>query len=159
MNSEFILSTAIFGILFSLYAIYRSNQTSKRLDSILGSQKSGKKNLESAIREYRGIVDQHSKSIENLIDKTDILEKYSLLSFQRYGLVRFNPFRDTGGDQSFALALLDKANSGIIITAVHARDGTRIYAKSISEGKSTGALSKEEEASLKQALESPRPHN
>ena len=50
-------------------------------------------------------------------------------SFQRIGLVRFNPFEDTGGNQSFALALLDGRGDGFVVSSLHARTGTRVYAK------------------------------
>lgn len=64
-------------------------------------------------------------------------------------LTRFNPFGDIGGDQSFILCLLDNNNSGVIITSLHNRDYTRVYAKSILRGKvDNSALSAEEKATL-----------
>jgi len=53
---------------------------------------------------------------------------------QKIGLVRFNPFNDTGGDQSFILALIDAEESGVVISGLHTRNGTRWYAKKISNG-------------------------
>ena len=53
-------------------------------------------------------------------------------AFQRVGLVRFNPFEDTGGNQSFALALLDAEGNGWVLSSLHARTGTRVYAKPIT---------------------------
>jgi len=64
-------------------------------------------------------------------------------------LTRFNPFGEIGGDQSFILCLLDNINSGVIITSLHNRDYTRVYAKSILRGKvDNSALSAEEKAAL-----------
>jgi hypothetical protein len=65
--------------------------------------------------------------------------------------VRFNPFEDTGGNQSFALALLDAEGNGWVLSSLHARSGTRVYAKAIREGRADGALSDEEAAAIKQA--------
>lgn len=63
----------------------------------------------------------------------------------KINLVRFNPFNDLGGDQSFILCLLDNQNSGAIITSLHSRHHTRLYAKSIKLGKvGEGHLSPEE---------------
>ncbi|MFZ2153470.1 MAG: DUF4446 family protein [Microgenomates group bacterium] len=64
-------------------------------------------------------------------------------------LVRYNPFNDVGGDQSFILCLLDKTNSGVIITSLHTRDSTRVYAKAIKNGSCDSlTLSKEETKAL-----------
>ncbi len=71
---------------------------------------------------------------------------------QKIGLVRFNPFSDTGGDQSFSLALLDGQESGIIMTSLYARTGVRWYIKTIKKGKGLEHdLSKEEAEALKRA--------
>lgn len=68
-------------------------------------------------------------------------------------LNRFNPFEEVGGDQSFILCLLDNTKSGVIITSLHHRDFTRVYAKSIKNGESLESrLSKEEIKTLKQAI-------
>ena len=78
---------------------------------------------------------------------------------QRVGIVRFNPFEETGGNQSFALALTDANGDGLVISSLHARAGTRLYAKSVVAGKSDAALSAEEDEALRLALaaSTPRP--
>ena len=70
---------------------------------------------------------------------------------QRVGIVRFNPFEETGGNQSFALALLDADGDGWVLSSLHARSGTRVYAKAIAGGRAETALSEEETAALRQA--------
>ena len=70
------------------------------------------------------------------------------------GLVRFNPFEDTGGNQSFALALLDAHGDGVVVSSLHARTLTRVYGKAVAGGKSEAALSDEESEALRQALAS-----
>ncbi len=73
----------------------------------------------------------------------------------KINLTRFNPFDELGGDQSFILCLLDNANSGVIITSLHNRDSTRIYAKAIKNGESDAmALSKEETKALIKTINS-----
>lgn len=70
-------------------------------------------------------------------------------------LVRFNPFNDVGGDQSFILCLLDKTNTGVIITSLHTRDSTRVYAKAIKNGScESQSLSKEETKALIKTINS-----
>ena len=73
----------------------------------------------------------------------------------RLQLVRYNPFGEVGGDQSFILCLLDKTNSGVIITSLHTRDSTRVYAKAIKNGScDTQTLSKEETKALIKTINS-----
>lgn len=81
----------------------------------------------------------------------------SLESLRPYkiNLTRYNPFDELGGDQSFVLCLLDNANSGVIITSLHNRDSTRVYAKAIKNGESENlALSKEETKALIKTINS-----
>jgi hypothetical protein len=75
-------------------------------------------------------------------------------SVQNVGLVRFNPFQETGGDQSFALALLDKRGDGIVMSSLHTRTSTRFYARPIKGGAANSALSEEEAQAVQQAMRS-----
>ena len=68
--------------------------------------------------------------------------------------MRFNPFEDTGGNQSFALAILDAQGSGIVVSSLHSRTGTRVYGKAITGGRAEAALSDEEAEALRLALAS-----
>ena len=77
------------------------------------------------------------------------LETSARSALQRVGIVRYNPFEETGGNQSFALALLDADDHGIIISSLHARSGTRVYAKAVTSGRPAGALSDEEAEALR----------
>jgi len=53
---------------------------------------------------------------------------------QKVGLLRYNPFSDTGGDQSFVLALMNQEDTGVVLTSLHSRGTTRWYAKEIKKG-------------------------
>jgi len=67
----------------------------------------------------------------------------------KVNILRFNPFDDIGGDQSFILTILDKDNSGVILTSLHNRDITRIYAKAVKRGEGDNiTLSKEEKLAI-----------
>ncbi len=82
----------------------------------------------------------------------DRIEKEGSLHIQKIGLLRFNPFKDTGGDQSFIMALTDGNDSGVIISALYSRSGTRWYAKKVKMGKGVEhELSEEEKKALKEA--------
>ena len=68
------------------------------------------------------------------------------------GVVRFNPFADTGGDQSFAIALLDAEGNGLVLSSLHSRADTRIFAKQVQAGRSRHQLSDEEQDAIRKAL-------
>jgi uncharacterized protein DUF4446 len=107
--------------------------------------------LEDVLGAHLDRVHVLGQEVQRLNSRTARLESGAPRAFQRVGLVRFNPFEDTGGNQSFALALLDAAGNGWVLSSLHARSGTRVYAKAIREGRSEGALSDEEAAAIKQA--------
>jgi hypothetical protein len=79
-------------------------------------------------------VEDVSRELDELAARMAILEGAPARAFQRVGLVRYNPFEETGGNQSFALALLDAAGDGWVLSSLHARSGTRVYAKAIKAG-------------------------
>ena len=70
---------------------------------------------------------------------------------QRVGIVRFNPFEETGGNQSFVVALLDGDSNGVLLTSLHARAGTRVYLRTVVGGRCDVPLSAEESEALRQA--------
>ena len=69
-------------------------------------------------------------------------------------ITRFNPFNEVGGNQSFIICILDQSNSGCVITSLHNKENTRIYAKEIIDGKTAdkGLLSKEEKECLQKTI-------
>jgi hypothetical protein len=102
-------------------------------------------------------VRQVVRDVDGVSARTAMLERELQGSFGRVGLVRFNPFEDTGGNQSFALALIDGRGDGFVLSSLHARAGTRVYAKAVAGGASEAALSTEESEALRQALAKPAP--
>lgn len=89
--------------------------------------------------------------IEKLASRLADVEKDVRVHIQKIGLVRFNPFKETGGDHSFSLALLDALGTGVVLTGLHTRDRTRIYIKPVTKGASELKLSKEELKAIEQA--------
>lgn len=102
-------------------------------------------------------VRQAVNDVNTVAARTALVERDLQSSLGRVGLVRFNPFEDTGGNQSFALALMDARGTGFVVSSLHTRTGTRVYAKGITDGRAEGALSEEEREALRIALEAPAP--
>lgn len=111
-----------------------------------------KKTLEGVLTNIVRDLHDAKKNISHLSVRCDTIEKDSLLHIQKIGLLRFNPFKDTGGDQSFILALLDAKDTGAVITALYSRSGTRWYAKKVVDGKGVDHnLSEDEKQAMKLA--------
>ncbi len=94
----------------------------------------------------------NTKEIKEIKSDLDGFKTLSKANIQKVGLVKFNPFNETGGDHSFSLALLDGHKNGIIITSLHTRERTRLYVKDVSSGKSKIELSSEEQKALQLSL-------
>ncbi len=108
--------------------------------------------LEAILDAHLDRVDRVSRELDELAARSAVLEATQRRAVQRIGLVRYNPFEDTGGNQSFAIALLDAAGDGLVVNGLHSRTGTRVYAKAIAGGASDTALSDEESEALRLAL-------
>jgi len=110
------------------------------------------RNLESTLHATLDKVGALSTGVEALKSRATVIEAVQKKAVQRTGLVRYNPFEDTGGNQSFAVALLDANGDGVVVSSLHARQNTRVYAKAIAGGRSEAALSEEESEALRNAM-------
>lgn len=135
--------------------IRRTRKLGKRIESITQGSDAG--SLEAVLGSHLERVRQVVRDVDVVAARTAVIERDLQGSFGRIGLVRFNPFEETGGNQSFALALLDGRGDGFVVSSLHARAGTRVYAKAIVGGSSEAALSSEESEALRQALAKPAP--
>ncbi|MGH7245904.1 MAG: DUF4446 family protein [Candidatus Levyibacteriota bacterium] len=113
---------------------------------------SNKRTLQALLEDLLKGQDFAKKDIEILQQRCDTIEKEGQFHIQKIGLLRFNPFKDTGGDQSFILALVDGKDTGVVISGLYSRAGTRWYAKKIKDGKGVEhELSDEEKQAIKAA--------
>ena len=148
-----VLAVACIALLVAVVLLARRTS---RLDQRLGGLTRGSEgqSLEAILDAHLGKVHDVERQIDALTARAAVLDAVQRKAVQRVGLVRFNPFEDTGGNQSFALALLDMNGDGLIVSSLHARNLTRVYGKAVVGGKSEAALSDEESAALRQALAS-----
>ena len=109
-----------------------------------------KKVLEKILKRGEANTDE----LKILGRRIDLIEEDGKFHIQKVGIIRFNPFKELGGDHSFSLAILDSHDSGIIITSLHTRDRTRVYMKDIKKGKSGFELSAEEKKAFVNAQRS-----
>lgn len=94
------------------------------------------------------------QEIEGVTKELAKLKQEGKEAVSKVGIVRFNPFRETGGDQSFCIALLDGNNNGVVVTSYYGREANRVYAKPIQGGSSEYELAKEEQEAIEKAMDS-----
>lgn len=102
-------------------------------------------------------VERASERMAEMEAMHGLIDQRTQRSLQHIGLVRFNPFDDTGSDQSFAIAMLDDRRDGIVISSLHGRSNTRVFAKPVSDGTSSHNLSDEEAQAIRIAVEGTKP--
>src|SRR5919108_3467068 len=120
---------------------------------LLGSGGTDDTSLEAILADHVARVDSVLDRLGELQLLHEYLERRSRGSLQHIGMVRFNPFEDTGSDQSFAIALLDDRRDGIVLSSLHGRTYTRVFAKPVEAGISRHSLSDEETEAIRIAVE------
>ncbi len=116
------------------------------------SKDTNKKGFITVLNEAIKKGDKNYQDQKLLLKRLVSLENRTENHIQKVGLVRYNPFAETGGDHSFTLSLLDGKLTGVLITCLHTRERTRIYIKDVKAGKSNLELSKEEQQAIDKAI-------
>lgn len=152
--SSYILLVSILSfmsLLISLLALGTAAKTRNDFRRLIKT--TGKENLDEILIGLLNYLKSSKQEQEKIKQRLDELMSKSELHLQKTGIVRFNPFAETGGDQSFSLALLDGQSNGFVISSLHNRDQTRMYIKAVAKGSGDGIeLSKEEKKAIDKAL-------
>ena len=121
-----------------------------RLRRVFGGKRPG--DLEEVLRAVAKELRELDASRDEVEKYLETVEKRLRRSVQHVGIVRFNPFEDAGGDQSFAIAVLDESKNGLVISSLYGRGMSRIYAKPLEKAASRYQLSEEEKRAIAEAL-------
>ncbi len=109
-------------------------------------------NIEQLLLNHIEEVKQTVLKVDKLSDDCQRLEKISKECIQKVGIIRFNAFEDMGSDLSFAIALLNNQNNGVVISSIYSRNECHTYAKPIVSSHSAYFLTDEEQQALAQAI-------
>ena len=135
------ISAFLFYRIYSVIKILKTSDDQRSINNVLTDLNNHLKESKTTLTDLKKIVESHQRS--------------SLKHLQKSGFVRFNPFTDSGGDQSFALAILNGHNDGFVISSLHSRDQTRTFAKPVKAGVGEKfELSKEEKLAIDTAIKS-----
>ena len=144
-----ILSLAGLALIFSLLSMMRVRGLTKKYNLFM-KELSGK-NIENLLIEHMKSIEVVSKEIEELRQKIEEVKNTTKSCFQKHGIIRYTAFDDVGSDLSFAIALLDGNNDGVILNGIYAREGSSMYAKPVHNGETKHHLSEEEQKALENA--------
>lgn len=125
-----------------------SSPASSAMIKFFKKTKKTPENLKEILEHLRRLEESNKKVARDL----ENFKKHSKKTLQKVGMVRFNPFKEMGGEQSFVVALLDADNNGFVISSLYGQESSRVYAKPIANGGSSYSLSKEEEEAVTKAM-------
>ena len=109
-------------------------------------------NLERMLIGHLNEIQEVSEENAAIKRENERLDGLLQLAITRVGVVRFRAFDDMGSDLSYAVALLDSYNDGVILTSIFGREDSRSYVKPIQAGQSSYTLTEEEQQALHQAM-------
>ena len=145
-----LAGVVLFMFLLLLINMVKMSNLRKKYKKFMGDTDA--KSLEEKIVDRLDQIDGLVESNENNKCKIEKIEKQMNVTFQKFGLVKYDAFNEMGGKLSFSLALLNDKNDGFIINAMHSREGCYTYIKEIIAGKSIIVLTAEETEALDMAL-------
>lgn len=131
--------------------IIKFNKISKRYTEFMKKLGNGK-NIEEDLENYMYRVERVEKQNAEILNYIKNVDNDLNKCIQKIGIVRYNAFQDTGSDLSFALALLDEKNNGVVLNGIYSREMSNIYAKPVENGKSKYTISEEENLAIEKAI-------
>ena len=153
-NYLLILSAITIVLFIGFLAVLISNiKLNNRYKKFMNKLGNGK-NLEEDLENYMYKVDRVEKQNAEISNFCRNLDEDLSKCIQKIGIVRYSAFKDTGSDLSFAVALLDEKNSGVVFNGIYSREMSNIYAKPVENGNSKYTLSDEESQAIVKAMES-----
>ena len=153
IDVTYILIGMLVLIIILLVLIILNKKKIKKLEEKYESFMRGSdaQSLENTILEKFDDIDELKEQNELKTIIGEIQENLQS-TYQKVGLVKYDAFREMGGNLSFALVLLNKQNTGFILNAMHSREGCYTYVKEIIKGESFIELAEEEREALEQAV-------
>lgn len=145
------LIISFFSTIIAIISCYYTIKTKRRYEKIAMKLGNGE-DISNILKKYIAQVNELNEKDNQIIDYCNKINLEENKSIKKIGLVKYNLYNTTKNNLSFALALLNKQNSGIIINSIYGIDNSNVYCKEIIEGESKVKLSLEEKEALKIAM-------
>ncbi len=152
--SDIIGTIALLFVLLTTGVVLWQSRRLRKLEVRLAAFLQGRdgQTLEGLLTAHALTIEKHAAGIDELRKASEYLHRALQAAIRKVAFERYNPFPGLGGNQSFTLVLLDAHNTGVVFTSLHNREATRVYAKSVRDGKPLQQLSEEEDRVLRGAL-------
>lgn len=147
------LNLLVISVFIVLIYLLISNMNLKKKYKQFMKKLGNGKDIEEDLENYMYRVERVEKQNGEILSFCTNLDKDISNCIQKIGVVRYNAFNDTGSDLSFAVALLDDKNDGVVFNGIYSREMSNIYAKPIEKGKSRYILSDEEKEAITKAID------
>ena len=144
-----VLCILVIAFIVLLVKLFSINKKYKTFINKLGNGN----NIEEDLENYMYRVERVEKQNAEIREIINSIDANMANCIQKIGIVRYNAFKDTGSDLSFALAMLDEKNNGVVLNGIYSREMSNIYAKPVENGKSTYTISEEEQQAIQKAME------
>lgn len=146
----FMSAVSIISLVISIFAIARYKNIYRLYDSFMRGRDA--ESLEDIILEEQDRIEALEKADASNKEVMRTMNRNIRASFQKCGVVRYDAFEGMGGKVSFAMALLDYTNTGVIINCMHSATGCFLYVKEVDAGTTEVQLGAEEKGALERAL-------
>ena len=143
----FILIFSVISLFLALFSLYVSVKTKKKYERLAIKLGDGE-NIADILKNYIETVEELDKKDDQIIEYCNKINEEDNKNIKKIGLVKYNLYNTSKHNLSFALAMLDKENNGVIINSIYGSDYSNVYSKLIINGESKEKLSSEEQEAL-----------
>lgn len=151
MENIYLIIISIISLVISMISVFISIKIYKKYEINMKKLGNGEKFAEM-IKDYVSQVEKLNKRDDQIIEVCNNINNELSHCIKKVGILRYDAFGNTNNKLSFALAMLDKENNGVVINSIYGHDNSNVYAKPIIKGASKYNLSDEEKEAINQAL-------
>lgn len=141
----------IISFIISIISLYYTLKTKKRYEKIAMKLGNGE-DITEIIKDYISKVNELDKKDDMIIEYCNKINKDALKSIKKIGFIKYNAYENCKNKLSFAIALLNNENSGIVINSIYNSENSNVYAKQIIKGTSNNTLTEEEQKAINEAI-------
>lgn len=151
MENIYLIIISIISLVISMISVFISIKIYKKYEINMKKLGNGE-NFAEMIKDYVSQVEKLNKRDDQIIEVCNNINNELSHCIKKVGILRYDAFGNTNNKLSFALAMLDKENNGVVINSIYGHDNSNVYAKPIIKGASKYNLSDEEKEAINQAL-------
>jgi hypothetical protein len=147
-----VVFVSLLGLSLAGFSLWRSHRLNRLTDAFFSE--TGHHEFGEVLLSHQRHLRRTDSALKSLDQRLSRLEHETNFLLNQVGLVKYNPFADSGGNMSFSLALLNNNGDGAVVTSLHSREGIRLYSKTVKGYQSEQTLTEEESQAIAAAKRS-----